>query len=200
MKRPCPMTPAQRCEEIVKALAGYRATVPDCYDEPLHEVIERVARTGSIGKVDIGALYFWKRIQVGPWNEPMLKTPEATVRAITAVAVEAARDRNLSVPEAAAAARRALSPLDGMRKGDALASALILAAAPDRMAVYDERAHRGLNKVCLSLSNGPGRYRRYMELVEQCRVELTEHAAGPHTAREVDLALYWLGRPSPSSS
>ena len=200
MNQRCPITPAQRCEEILKALNGYRAAVPDCYDEPLHEVIERIARTGSIGKVDIGTLYFWKRIRLGPWNEVLLRTPEESVRTITAVAVNAARDRTMSVPDAAAAARTALSPLDGMRKGDALASALILAAAPDRMAVYDERAHRGLNEVCLSLSNSPGRYRRYMKLVEQCLVELAEHGARPHSAREVDLALYWLGRPSPSSS
>lgn len=80
-----------------------------------------------------------------------------------------------------------------MRTGDALPSALILAAAPDRMAVYDRRARKGLAKVCLPLRDGPGRYRRYMDLVEQCRVELAEQGAGIHTARDVDLALYWLG-------
>ncbi|MBQ1052736.1 hypothetical protein KBX50_30310 [Micromonospora sp. C51] len=178
---------------MVKALARYRAKVPECYDEPLHDVIERVARTGSIGKVDIGALYFWKRIQLGRWNEPLLKAPEATVRGITATAVEAARNRSLSVPEAAAAAKVALSPLPGMKTGGALPSALILAAAPHRMAVYDKRARKGLADVCLPLSDGPARYRRYMELIEQCRVEMAEHGAGIYTAREVDLALYWLG-------
>lgn len=193
MNQPCPMTPSQRCEEIVKALAGYRAAVPDCYDEPLHEVIERVQRSGSLGKADIGALYLWKRIPQGKWGLKLLTMPEAQVRDITAAAVQAARSEDLPTPDAAAAARTALSPLPGMRTGDALPSALILAAAPDRMAVYDRRARKGLAKVCLSLSDGPGRYRRYMELVEQCRIELAGQGAGIQTAREVDLALYWLG-------
>ncbi|WP_247675120.1 hypothetical protein [Micromonospora sp. M51] len=187
------MTAAERCEEIVKAIAGYRATVPGCYDEPLHEVIERVQRSGSLGKVDIGALYLWKRIPQGRWGLKLLTMPEAQVRGITATAVQAARDEDMPIPDAAEAARKALSPLPGMRTGDALPSALILAAAPDRMAVYDRRARKGLAKVCLPLGDGPRRYRRYMELVERCRVELDEQGAGTHTAREVDLALYWLG-------
>ncbi len=200
MNKPFPMTSAQRCERIISALAECRANVADCYDEPLYEIVERVEQTGSLGKADIGALYLWKRIPRGPSIRPMLETREVDVRAITAVAVEVARDLSLSVPEAAGGARRALSKLPGMTTGDALASALILAAAPNRMAVYDRRAHRGLKKLCLSLNNRPGRYRRYMELVEQCRAELAEQAAGPHTAREVDLALYWLGRPLPHPS
>ncbi|WP_328383586.1 hypothetical protein OHQ88_13945 [Micromonospora zamorensis] len=193
MEQTCPMTAAERCEEIVKAVAGYRATVPRCYDEPLHEVIERVQRSGSLGKVDIGALYLWKRIPQGRWGLKLLTMPEAQVRGITAAAVQGARNEDLPTPDAAEVARKALSPLPGMRTGDALPSALILAAAPDRMAVYDRRAHKGLAKVCLPLHDGPGRYRRYMELVEQCRIELAEQGAGIHTAREVDLALYWLG-------
>jgi hypothetical protein len=193
MNQPCPITPAQRCEIIVRALAEYRANVSDCYDELLYEVVERVERTGSLGKLDIGGLYLWKRIPQGNWGLRLLIMPEVQVRNITAAAVQAARNEELSTPEAAAAARKALSPLPGMRTGDALPSALILAAAPDRMAVYDRRARKGLAKLCLSLSDGPGRYRRYMELVEQCRTELVEQGAGTHTAREVDLALYWLG-------
>ncbi|NED58704.1 hypothetical protein G3I24_48445 [Micromonospora aurantiaca] len=178
---------------IVAALAGYRANVADCYDEPLREVIERVERTGSLGKADIGALYLWKRIPQGKWGLKLLTMPDAQVRDITAAAVQAARDEKLPTPEAAAAARKALSPLPGMRTGDALPSALILAIAPTRMAVYDKRARKGLAEVCLPLSDGPGRYRRYMELIEQCRGELAEQGAGIQTAREVDLALYWLG-------
>ena len=91
------------------------------------------------------------------------------------------------------AAKTALSMVPGMRTGDAFPSALILAAAPDRMAVYDRRARKGLAMVCLPLRDGPGRYRRYMDLLEQCRIELAEQGAGIWTAREVDLALYWLG-------
>ncbi|WP_422733915.1 hypothetical protein ACN26Y_28760 [Micromonospora sp. WMMD558] len=178
---------------ILTALLGYRSAVPDCYDEPLYEVIERVERDGNLGKLDIGALYLWKRIPRGNWGLKLLRMSEVEVRAVTSAAVRAARDEDLPTPEAAAAARTALSPLPGMRTGDALPSTLLLAAAPDRMAVYDRRARKGLNKVGLPLSDGPGRYGRYMERIEQCRAELLELRAESHSAREVDLALYWLG-------
>ncbi|MFD0747410.1 hypothetical protein ACFQ1L_40555 [Phytohabitans flavus] len=193
MNQPCPITPAQRCGTIVRALAQYRATVSECYDEPLYEVIERVQESGSLGKVDIGALYLWKRIPRGKWGLKLLTMPEAQVRDITAAAVQRARHEDLPTPEAAAAARTVLSPLPGMRTGDALPSALIVAAAPDRMAVYNRRARKGLAEVCLPLSDGSGRYQRYIELVEQCRIELAEQGAEIQTAREIDLALYWRG-------
>ncbi|SCG64880.1 hypothetical protein GA0074704_4059 [Micromonospora siamensis] len=181
---------AARCSS---RLARYRAEVPDHYDEPLREVAERIDQTGSLGKSDIGALYLWKRIPRGPWCLELLRMPKAKVRAITSATVQAARLIEMPVPEAAAAARSTLYPLPGTKTGDALPSALILASAPKRMAVYDIRAHKGLARVCLPLRNGHGRYRRYMELVETCRAELLAHGAGVHTARQVDLALYWLG-------
>jgi len=60
------------------------------------------------------------------------------------------------------------------------------------LAVYDSRAHRGLSRLSLQLNHRPGRYGRYMALLEQCRQELA--ASGQAwSAREVDLALYQLG-------
>jgi hypothetical protein len=82
-----------------------------------------------------------------------------------------------------------LSPLPGCRNGDALASALLLAAAPERMAVYDRRAHIALHKLGITLNNGPGRYSRYMAIIEQIRAS---HPDG-WTARDTDLALYAYG-------
>ncbi len=49
----------------------------------------------------------------------------------------------LDVPSAARAARSALSPVVWIQDCDALASAVIYALAPDRMAVYDKRANSG---------------------------------------------------------
>ena len=60
------------------------------------------------------------------------------------------------------------------------------------MAVYDRRAHAGLVKLGLKLDNGPGRYKRYMGLLEECRSEQLGEGVW-WTARQVDLALYWLG-------
>jgi len=122
--------------------------------------------------------------------------PDKEVRLYTGRAVAAARDESKSVPEAARAARSALTALPGLGQGDALASAVCFAAAPQRLAVYDRRAHRGLRELDLHLDDRRGRYARYMQLVEQCREELAEQGR-TWSARQVDLALYWLGRPLP---
>jgi hypothetical protein len=192
--QPSSMTSKQRCTALSEALNRYRETSCREYDETLQDIIGRVATVGSLGKADLGALFFWKRIPTGPWAEELLKMPDGKVREITAAAVGAARDQQLTVPQAARRARQALLELPGAKTGDPFASAVILAAAPDRMAVYDYRAHLGLWLVGLRLADGSGRYYRYMELIEQCRPELATHGHGSWTAREVDLALFTIGQ------
>lgn len=187
-------TSEERCTALAGALKRYQETVCAEYDETLRDVTGRVAATGSLGKTDLGALFFWKRIPAGPWAEELLCMPDSTVRRITAAAVAAARDQQLTVPQAARRARQALLVLPGAKTGDPFASAVILAAAPDRMAVYDYRAHLGLWRAGLHLADGSGLYYRYMELVEQCRAELLQLRYGNWTAREVDLALFTLGK------
>jgi hypothetical protein len=188
------MGPDERVELLLEAKRKYDAIGNGrAYDEVVGEVAERVAASGSIGKLDVGALVAWKRLRADTaWVKALMFLPDLDVRAQTARAVEAANDRTRTVPEAASDARSALSALPGMGVGDAIASALCFVAAPDRMAVYDRRAHQGLALVGFELDNRRGRYRRYMEFVEQCRGELagTRHA---WTAREVDLALFQLG-------
>ena len=66
------------------------------------------------------------------------------------------------MPQAARRARQALLDLPGANTGDSFASAVILAAAPDRIAVYDYRAHFGLWLVGLRLADGSRLYYRYM--------------------------------------
>ena len=150
-------------------------------------------RPGSIGKADIGALLFWKRLQANArWVSDLMVLEDEYVRGVTARAVAAARNKSLSVIEAAKAGRGALSPLPGFQSGDALASALLFAAAPERLAVYDRRAHTGLGRLGLTLAKRSGRYGRYMSLVEDLREVARAHGCD-WSARDVDLALYQLG-------
>ncbi len=176
-----------------EALDAYKGVASPFYDEVLYEVSERAARRGSIGKADIGALIAWKRLNANTrWVAALMGTSEETVRGATSAAYAAAR-REASLPTAAGAARSALSTLPGFGVGDALASAVIVALAPDRMAVYDRRAQLGLERLGCTLTREPGRYSRYMALVEQLAND-TKQVGMPLSAREVDLALYTLGR------
>ncbi len=180
---------------IFKSHQAYHAEVSPEYDEVLDQVAERVQGGGSIGKADIGALLFWKRLRADtPWVSRLMAIPDASVRQTTALVVSSVNDRSLSTPEAAARGRGQLSSLPGFDRGDAFASALLLAAAPRRMAVYDRRAQAGLGILGLRLSAAPGRYGRYMALVESIRsTALTQGV--DWTARDVDVALYRLGVP-----
>lgn len=179
--------------------ATYTSEVSPQYDEVLQEVSEQIRVKSSIGKVDIGALLFWKRLRANtPWVSQLMVIPDKEVRAVTEKAVAAVNSVALSTPLAAATGRVALSSLPGFKSGDALASALLLAAAPERMAVYDRRALAGLKKLGLSLSTTSGTYGRYMALVEDLRA--TANCNGhAWTARDVDIALYWLGGPKQES-
>ena len=189
----------QAWETLRESHAAYMAGTSRAYDEVLADVADRIRSTGSIGKADIGALLFWKRLRADtPWVRELMVKPEHEVREITEKAVSAVTDVSLSVPKAASAGRAALSPLPGFKTGDALASALLLAASPERMAVYDERAQTGLETLGLSLSPAPGRYGRYMELVEDLR-STAAHYGHIWSARDVDVALFWLGGPNAQS-
>jgi hypothetical protein len=61
------------------------------------------------------------------------------------------------------------------------------------MAVYDRRAQIALQRLGLELSPSPGRYGRYMDVIERLREQAGSLAGTPWKARDVDLALYWLG-------
>lgn len=180
-------------ERLTTARADYHAGVSPYYDEVLNETAGRIDECGSIGKTDIGALLFWKRLRADtPWVRQLMAMPDADVRAATARVVEAVRDTSVEVPAAAATGRTALTALPGFTTGDAFASALLLAAAPDRMAVYDRRVQKALDMLGIELTARPGRYGRYMGIVEDLRAELSQDRE-PWTARDVDVALFWLG-------
>jgi hypothetical protein len=80
------------------------------------------------------------------------------------------------------------------RPGTALASAVLTAASPTRLAVYDRHARKGLEEVELELTDKPPLfYARYMRLIQRCRAE-AEDEGRRWSARDVDLALFMLGR------
>ncbi|MFI5689133.1 hypothetical protein [Streptomyces sp. NPDC051636] len=181
---------------LIPARAGYLAAVSPHYDEVFHDVAQRTERAGSLGKTDIAALTVWKRLSAQtPWAAALMSLPETQVRAVTERAVTAARDTALSRSEAARTGRSIMSELPGFRTGDALASAVLTAAAPQRMAVYDRRVQHALDTLGLTLTHAPGRYGRYLQFLNDLLEHSGAHANG-WTARDIDTALYWIGRPT----
>jgi hypothetical protein len=121
-----------------------------------------------------------------------MSPPDTRVRAVTERAVSAVRDTTLTRSEAARVGRGIIAELPGFRTGDALASAVLTAAAPQRMAVYDRRVQRALDTLGLTLTPTPGRYGRYLQLLD----DLLHHGAARTdgwTARDIDIALYRTG-------
>ncbi|WP_244213573.1 hypothetical protein [Glutamicibacter nicotianae] len=195
MTRPIPQNDSERWMLLRAAHHQYHVSTTANYDEVLFDVAERFATHQSIGKVEIGGLLIWKRLQANTrWAMDLMNVPDQRVHELTRDAYLAANDLSLSVPEAARAARSAFGSLPGFKTGDALASAVLLAAAPQRLAVYDRRAHHGLNLLGLTLTSGKGRYSRYMDIVEHLR-HLAQSNAEAWTARDVDVALYKIGGP-----
>ncbi|MFH8365137.1 hypothetical protein ACH4FV_36930 [Streptomyces anulatus] len=181
-----------RWQRLAAAHQAYTETVSPYYDETLQEVTRRACTSGSIGKADIGALLMWKRLRADtPWVSELMALADADVRRATAAATAAARDTSLSRRSAAQAGRAALASLPGFRTGDALASAVLTAAAPDRMAIYDRRAHNGLRTLGIPLSHAPGRYSRYIEAIDQLLTAAPDPIRN-WTARDIDTTLYWM--------
>jgi hypothetical protein len=185
-------------QRLIEARAAHEELGLATYDEVIREVADRIDEAKSVGKIDVGALLFWKRLRADTkWVREFMTTPENEVRAVTRRTVAAARDGSTLLAEASREARASLSELPGFGVGDALASAVIFACAPDRMAVYDRRAHQGLRKLNgVDVGDRPGRYGRYMaqlaSLVDAVNAVGSEARWVP---RDVDLALYVIGRP-----
>lgn len=185
---------------LIPARAGYLAAVSPHYDEVFHDVVQRTEHAGSLGKTDIAALVVWKRLSAQTrWVTELMSLPDTHVRAVTERAVTAVRDTTLPRSEAARTGRGIIWELPGFRTGDALASAILTAAAPQRMAVYDSRVQHALDTLGLTLTPTPGRYGRYLQLLDDLLQHRGARADG-WTARDIDTALYWTGRPAPMPS
>lgn len=178
---------------LIPARADYLADVSPHYDEVFHDVAQRTEHAGSLGKTDIAALVVWKRLSAQtPWVAALMTLPDTQVRAVTERAVTAVRDTTVPRSEAARTGRGIIWELPGFRTGDALASAVLTAAAPTRMAVYDRRVQHALDTLGLTLTRAPGRYGRYLQLLDNLLQHRGAHADG-WTARDIDTALYWTG-------
>jgi hypothetical protein len=163
------------------------------YDEVLAEVQDAAKRSGSIGKCDIGALMFWKRLNLSTkWVEALNDLPNDRVRELTRAAITKARDTSRCIPEAARVARIELLDLPGCRTGAAVASTILTAGAPDRMAVYDRWAAAAL--VDLDYPHPNGDYGRYMGYVCSLVHDVNKATNMGWRPRDVDKALYELGR------
>ncbi|MER5908720.1 hypothetical protein ABT150_53710 [Streptomyces mirabilis] len=179
---------------LIPAHADYLSSVSPHYDEVFQEVVQRAQRTGSLGKMDIATLVVWKRLSAQtPWVSALMSLPHTYIRSVTERAVTAVRDTAPPRGEAARTGRAIMWELPGFRTGDALASAILTAAAPTRMAVYDRRVQHALDSLGIPLTRVPGRYGRYMLLLD----DLLQHRGtrtADWTARDIDIALYWRGR------
>lgn len=153
----------------------------------------------EIGKTDITALVSWKRLSAQTRSvTDFMSVPDTHVRAVTERAVTAVRDTTLTRSEAARTGRGIIAELPGFRTGDRLASAVLTAAAPQRMAVYDRRVQHALHTLGLPpLTPAPGRYGRYLQLLD----DLLDHGAaradgwsGPRHRHRPD----WTGGPPPA--
>lgn len=169
---------------------------PSVYDEVLREVSKRAQDRRSIGKADIGALVVWKRLNASTrWATDLMLTPDATVRDVTAVAWAQANDLSVPIPEAGGAARQTLWSLPGFGGTGAIASAVLVALSPTRMAVWDRRVRSALDALGRRPESGDGQYERYLEIALNLAqsIQTATGAATAPTPREVDLVLFRAG-------
>ena len=183
----------------VLLLDGWRAIGGDdqegAYDEALRTVSARADSAKGIDKSDIGALVLWKRITAqAQWSRALMLTSDASVRASTGAAYRLANDPSLSIPDAGQAARDALRELPGMGGTAALASAVLLALAPMRMAVWDRRVGVALRSLSRYPETRIGFYRRYLsttlELADAMKAASSNRRS--FVPRDVDLALFYI--------
>lgn len=91
---------------LFDARAAYGEAVSVHYDDVLHEVSARTMSSGSVGKVDIGALLFWKRLRADtPWASQLNVMADADVRVHTGRAMDLVNDTSLSLSDAAGRGR-----------------------------------------------------------------------------------------------
>ena len=174
---------AQDTARLLEAIEVYDRDTGPLYDEVFLEVHDRIAETGSAGKLDIAALAVWKRSAQNAWVTGLLSLPETHVRATTAAAFAAQDDLG---------ALRALGVLPGYAAQGPLATAILTAYDPNRYAVMDDRALLALERLGISVSRSRGVTLRYLSAVRALVDTLQSRRPGV-TPRDVDKGLYVLG-------
>ena len=192
VKSGCAGNSADRVKKLLAAYKSYSNYADGSpYDEVFLDVQAGVERSGSMGKADIGALMLWKRLNLSTkWARALNNMADREVREITGEAIKLARDPLAPITDAARQGRQALVGLPGCRNGHAVASTILTAGAPTRMAVYDVRAIRALGDLACPLSKR--RYGDYMEAVVELMEEVNRTGVN-WCPRDVDKALFMLG-------
>jgi hypothetical protein len=136
----------------------------------------------------------WKRLNLSTqWTRDLNDMPDRYVREITSAAIQLARNTALAIPDAAREARVKLLALPGCRSGQAIASTILTAGAPDRMAVYDDRAVQGLKQ--LGCAAPQGKYSTYMSVVCTLLDAIHSERDVNWRPRDIDKALFMIGGP-----
>src|SRR5699024_7036280 len=122
-------------------------------------------------------------------NPGRFNTPDSQVRKVTARAYAITNDASKSIPEAGGEARQLLRPIPGLGGGGAIASAVLLAMSPTRMAVWDRRVNKSLKAIGKSPRGLRHRYKSYLEAVVDLTDVMQEVVGDSHLVipREVDL-------------
>ncbi len=170
---------------LIETIDAYDTPTGLIYDEIFHEVHDRIERSGDAGKIDIAAITFWKRSGQGKWIGRLLQVPETEVRAATRQAFQAKTDQ---------AALEALAVLPGFKQKEAISTALLCAYDPTEYAVLDRRALSALNTLGYGVGKSLGMTLRYLDTVRALRDDVRTIRPGT-TARDLDKALYVLGKP-----
>jgi hypothetical protein len=138
----------KRVARLEQGTAEARETISPHYEDVFREVQARISAADSAGKAEIAMLSFWKRLRANTRRVPkLLRMPESDVREVTGRAVVAARKGD-AIKASVTCARS----LPSFGQGTALASALLTAASPTRLAVYDKRAAKGCGMSSLNYS------------------------------------------------
>jgi hypothetical protein len=181
---------------LIESLGRYQeANLRETYDETLSVVVDRVLAAGHLTKADIGSLVLWKRISAQTrCPKDLGNTPDSEVRKATGSAFELANDRSRPAAEVGQGARWALNGLPGMspRSEGALASSVLVACAPERMAVWDRRVKAALELIGMPIKAGPRYYGRYLERVAELQATMASETDDTFSPRHVDLALWRL--------
>ncbi len=180
-------------EILLKVWKSHQGPAAETYDEVLRDVSRHAHEERSIGKTDIGALVVWKRLNASTrWAKKLMLTPESRVRESTGKAWWIANDDTRSIADAGGAARGELREVPGLGGGGAIASAVLVALAPSRMAVWDKRVRITLETMGWTPTPGSETYASYLEIVTQLaqHMQLADGAGHEFLPRDVDLALF----------
>lgn len=173
------------------AYRHFQTLAKESYDEVFTQVHELYIQNGAIGKLEIGALMMWKRLNLNTtWTARLNETPDDEVRRQTREAL-AILNANEDPTVAMTKARTSLRVLPGFG-GPAVVSTVVSVADPVRFAVYDRNAHAAVVDV-LGLQLKKGYLGEYTSVVTRLR-HLVGGNDAPWPARHIDLALYTLGQ------